>query len=133
MTDLRDALAARCEDFDGEKWSKEKIGKAFKDKLSQQLEKAFGLLRKNHSGVYQYTLRPVPENLRTPTMLGVEGDSAFNAHAGDPVRAPVSSPPTPPTSQNLFGKAGETGGGGGALPFEPGPAGPAEDDGWDCL
>jgi hypothetical protein len=130
MTDMHEALTARCEGFDGEKWTKVRMGKALKDHLQQNLESAFGLTwpLKNHGGIQQYALAALPPSLQSPTMWGVEGVSTFNAVTGGGARAPDPSPPTPPTSQNLLGGEGEreTEGAGG-------PRGPAEDSGWDAL
>lgn len=100
MTEMRELLEQRCEDFDGEKWSKEKIGKAIKDRLSQQLEAAFKMTTKDHSGRKYYTLTAVPEDLQTPSMWRVDGVDTQSAHVGGGARADAPLPPTSPTYQD---------------------------------
>jgi hypothetical protein len=97
MTDIHEALKSKCEGFDGDKWSKPKMGKAISDRLFDNMVKAFAMTRKDHSGVNWYTLKAIPKELSTPSMWGVNGVSAQSAHVGDRAGALVSSPPSSPS------------------------------------
>jgi hypothetical protein len=101
MTDMHEALLARCEGFDGDKWSKPKMGKAIGDRMFDNMVKAFEMTRKDHSGVNCYTLKAIPKELLTPSMWGVNGQIAQSAHVGDRAGALVSPPPSSPTSKVL--------------------------------
>ena len=100
MTDIHEALKARCEGFDGDKWSKPKLGKAISERLYDNMVKAFSMVRKDHSGTNHYTLKPIKEDVQPPSMWGVNGSRPQSAHAGDRAGAPAFSPPTSPTSKD---------------------------------
>lgn len=100
-TEMFDALKERCAGFDGERtWSVPKVGKALK-RLEPHLVQAFSMSRTNYSGCSNYKFCAISQELRTPTMLGVNPVFANSAHVGECARAHVLSPPTSPTSNNF--------------------------------
>lgn len=104
MTDMWEALKTRCEGFDGDKWSKPKMGKAVGERMLDNMVKAFGMTKKDHSGTNWYVLKAIQKETQPPSMWGVHGVSAQSAHVGDRAGALVPSPPTSPTSKDLSGE-----------------------------